>query len=294
MRRRRTACECAICRTRPCGMTYFTAWTTFGLIINCKLLRVQSQTASEIKAGEHPRLRRWPSSLRRDWSATNSRTVRPAEPGRQCSAPYHIVRGNARSRRSSGSTFVWRFLRLSWPAPQLTSEHRNFYRPGKDFIDIMDIFVTRRRDPSVTRVCRRLAALPLPSPGVKKRAHGQYRQSDGVRRPFAPRAAVARGGDGALFAVGPMALVRRAARLSAGRDGQDHVSARPGGLDGDLRLWRDGRWPASARWSGAIRSPTRRRRRRRRSARASPSSASPPARSGASRCGGPIGCGTRA
>ena len=51
---------------------------------------------------------------------------------------------------------------------------------------------------------------------------------------------------------------------------------------------------ASARSSGAIRSPTRRRRRRRRSAPDSPSSASPPARSGASRCGGPIGCGTRA
>ena len=52
--------------------------------------------------------------------------------------------------------------------------------------------------------------------------------------------------------------------------------------------------PLSAPWSGAIRSPTRRRRRRRRSAPDSPSSASPPARCGASRCGGPIGCGMRA
>ena len=45
---------------------------------------------------------------------------------------------------------------------------------------------------------------------------------------------------------------------------------------------------------GATRSPTRRRRRRRRSAPDSPSSASRRARCGASRCGGPIGCGMRA
>ena len=50
----------------------------------------------------------------------------------------------------------------------------------------------------------------------------------------------------------------------------------------------------SARSSGATRWPMRRRRRRRRSARDSPSSVSPPARCGASRCGGPTGCGTRA
>ena len=35
-----------------------------------------------------------------------------------------------------------------------------------------------------------------------------------------------------------MALLRRTARLPAGRDGQDHVSPRAGGLDGDLRLRR--------------------------------------------------------
>ena len=52
-------------------------------------------------------------------------------------------------------------------------------------------------------------------------------------------------------------------------------------------------WPRSARWSGAIRWPTRRRRPPRRWARASPSSALSPARSGASRCGGPTGSGTR-
>ncbi len=45
---------------------------------------------------------------------------------------------------------------------------------------------------------------------------------------------------------------------------------------------------------GATRWPMRRRRRRRRSARDSPSSVSPPARCGASRCGGPTGYGTRA
>ena len=92
----------------------------------------------------------------------------------------------------------------------------------------------------------------------------------------------------------PLSVVLRgAARLPAGRDRQDHVRPRAGRLARHVRLYADRR--GGPRHADLAASAGRRRRQDRRPDRRHlhVSSRWSPARCGASRCGAPIGCGTR-
>ena len=140
---------------------------------------------------------------------------------------------------------------------------RGLHRERAPSFKLCERIEVGRSKPRGARVGRLGAFVPTNAPhcrplrpGIREAAHGQSRQSDGLRRADAPGAALARGGDGRPVCRGSMALLRRAARLSAGRDGQDHVSACAGGLDGDLRLCRHDR--GRARHAGLAPSACRR------------------------------------